>query len=208
MSTLTLLVILMVAVFLPGIATAESELSLLPEGWGRQNENRVAQSECPVVEGRYLSENPEVIVKTTNKSFDPARSARVLFRHPRTDKSSWIISRLEKPISKEHLYLDIRQLSPDKFELTRSLESGDRERTEIFDSTLGDFECKAGFIRIRPYVLDQTGLFHKSSEWLTLTENGMLLLYKKIENARSEMIFLRSSNVSHSWYRFAPVHRN
>jgi hypothetical protein len=160
------------------------------------------------VVGKYYSENPDRIVKDDRgqiqtKELGPL-TARILFPHPGSkDEKTISVEPLDQQIPRADLYFELRQPSSDTLELRRVLATGKGIFIQRFDRTKGHFECRDGFIYIKPSTFDEAGIFSRTSPQFTRTSTGALLYYEKREGTRREMIILSSSSVLHYWFRFA-----
>jgi hypothetical protein len=188
----------------PAIGLA-SDHGQIPDAWGVPTDQRIANSECPLVGGTYDVESGERIRTVERGAVDDTGPAgwRMLFRHPRVlEKSVKTETAFQNGVGRH--YLEISQPSPDKLRVSRTFIDGKGIVTYHFDRDLGDFDCRDGFILLKPIVTDQTGYFSKNTSRFTRTKDGPLVYYEKIEGQRTEMIFFSSSALVHHWYRFRP----
>jgi len=182
------------------------ERDVIPNGWGHVDLQRVENSECPLVEGKYDAERVERVRKVERGAIDdPGPNAwRMLFRHPRIRDKTVKSESVFQTAVKSH-YLQISQPSPDEFQIHRTFIDGKGIVTYRFDRRLDDFSCRDGFIILKPIVTDQTGHYSKNTSQFTRTQDGSLVCYERIETDKREMIFLSSSGLAHQWYRFSRV---
>jgi hypothetical protein len=192
---------LVVLLGLPTIGLA-NDSGQIPNAWGLPASQRIGNSECPSVEGRYDAESGERVRTVERGAPDDTGPAgwRMLFRHPRISDKSAVSTEVMFETAVDRHYLEILQPSPDKFQVSRTFIDGKGLVTYYFDQQLGDFDCRDGFIVIKPMVTDQTGYFSKSTSRFTRTQDGALAYYERIENQRREMILFSSSALVHYWY--------
>ena len=184
-----------------GLANNQGQI---PNAWGAPTSQRIGDSECPSVEGRYDAESGERSRTVERGAPDDTGPAgwRGLFRHPRISDKNAVRTEVTFETAVDRHYLEILQPSPDKFQVGRTFIDGKGVVTYYFDRQLGDFNCRDGFIVLKPLVTEQTGYFSSSASRFTRTQDGALVYYERIENHRREMIVLSSSTQVHYWYLF------
>jgi hypothetical protein len=186
------------------------DLDTYPKDWGQLSNERIAESDCPSLEGSYYEKG---LVYQTIDGKEVAAT-------PEASSSRITPGNFLKTISNSedidfYLYsFTIVQKNPEGFEVIRlgSLKDTYSIVTVNLDSKIDDFSCNNGWVVYKPIVYKggSEGYSMKSNYEAKLTKllDGSLLFYFKEKTSRRDMLIFNQTRHTEEYIKYLPSNPN
>lgn len=186
------------------------ELITYPKDWGQLSNERIAESDCPSLEGSYYEKG---LVYQTIDGKEVAAT-------PEASSSRITPGNFLKTVSNSedidfYLYsFTIVQKNPDAFEVIRLefLKDINSIVTVNLDSKIDDFSCNNGWVVYKPMIYKggSEGYSMKSNYEAKLTKllDGSLLFYFKYKTSRRDMLIFNQTRNTEGYIKYLPSNPN